>query len=89
MQSRITLTPFEEAQTQALTFSINLIGSMAFSETLKALETIKEESLQVHRAYRASEGDIREGHKTELKALIAERRNLLDILLSHPIETGV
>jgi len=89
MQSRITPLPFEVAQMQALTFSINLIGSMAFSETLKALETIKEESLQVLGAYRASEGDIREGHKTELKALIAERRNLLDILLSHPIETGV
>ena len=89
MQSRITLTPFEEAQTQALTFSINLIGSMAFSETLKTLDTIKEESLQVLGAYRGSEGDIREGHKTELKALITERRNLLDILLSHPIETGV
>ena len=89
MQSRITLTPFEEAQTQALTFSINLIGSMAFSETLKTLDTIKEESLQVLGAYRGSEGDIREGHKTALKALITERRNLLDILLSHPIETGV
>ena len=89
MQSRTPLTPFEAAQMRAYTFSISVIGSMAFSETLKALETIKEESLQVSRAYRASEGDIREGHKAELKALIAERRNLLDILLSHPIETGV
>jgi len=89
MQSRTPLTPFEAAQMRAYTFSISVIGSMAFSETLKALETIKEESLQVLGAYRASEGDIREGHKTELKALIAERRNLLDILLSHPIETGV
>ena len=89
MQSQHPLTPFEAAQTRALTFSISLIGSMAFSETLKHLETIKEESLQVHRAYRASEGDIREGHKTELKALIAERRNLLDMLLSNPVITGV
>jgi cellobiose-specific phosphotransferase system component IIA len=89
MQSQHPLTPFESAQMRAITFSINVIGSMAFKETLKALETIKEESLQVHRAYRASEGDIREGHKAELKALIAERRNLLTMLLSHPIETGV
>ncbi len=89
MQSRTPLTPFEAAQMRAYTFSISVIGSMAFSETLKALDTIKEESLQVLGAYRGSEGDIREGHKTELKALIAERRNLLDILLSHPIETGV
>ena len=89
MQSRTTPLPFEAAQMRAYTFSINVIGSMAFSESLKVLQTLKEESLQVSRAYRGSEGDIREGHKTELKALIAERRNLLDILLSHPIETGV
>ena len=47
MQSRTPLTPFEAAQMRAYTFSINVIGSMAFSETLKTLETIKEESLQV------------------------------------------
>ena len=89
MQSQHPLTPFEQAQRRAYTFSINTIGSMAFSETLKHLDTIKEESLESLRAYRGSEGDIRAGHKTELKALIAERRNLLTMLLSHPIETGV
>ena len=89
MQSQHPPTPFEAAQMRAYTFSISVIGSMAFSESLKTLETIKEESLESLRAYRASEGDIREGHKAELKALIAERRNLLTMLLSHPIETGV
>ena len=90
MQSRTPLTPFEAAQMRAYTFSINVIGSMAFSETLKHLETIKEESLQCSRAYRAADtAKLKAGHKAELKALIAERRNLLDILLSHPIETGV
>ena len=61
MQSRTPLTPFEAAQMRAYTFSISVIGSMAFSETLKTLETIKEESLQCsrrisRRRYRQTQG---------------------------------
>ena len=89
MQSPITPLPFEGAHMRAQSFAIGLICCAAFTESLKVLETMKEESLQVSRAYRSSKGNIREGHKDELISLIGDRRNLLTILLSHPIETGV
>lgn len=89
MLSDNTLTPFELSQMRAQTFAISLLCCTVFTESLKVLEVMKDESQQVSRSYRASEGDIREGHKVELTALIDERKNLLTTLLSHPIETGV
>ena len=90
MLSPTTPLPFEHAENRAATFGIGLLCCAAFTESLNVLEIMKDESLQVSRAYRASDtAKQKAGHKAELKALIAERQNLLTILLSHPIETGV
>lgn len=82
-------TPFEAAESRAFDFIVNLLCNTAVTEVLKNLEIVRLEGGEIARQLRESLDS--EGHKKEeltetLKCKIADRKFLLETIMSHPIE---
>ena len=85
-------TPFEAAETRAFNFITNLLCNTAFTELLKNLEEIRLEGGEIARELRESidsDGPVKKELTEALKCKIADRRYLLETIMSHPIETDV
>ena len=85
-------TPFEAAETRAFNFITNLLCNTAITEVLKNLEEIRLEGGEIARELRESldsDGPVKKELTESLKCKIADRRFLLETIMSHPIETDV
>ncbi|HIB85352.1 MAG TPA: hypothetical protein EYO59_12370 [Chromatiaceae bacterium] len=89
MQLEQTETPFEAAESRAFDFITNLLCNTAITEVLKNLEVIRLEGGEIARELRSSEGNKKEELTESLKCKIADRRFLLETIMSHPIEENV
>ena len=89
LQSEQTETPFEAAESRAFNFITNLLCTTAITEVLKNLEIIRLEGGEIARELRESldvGGPVTRELTETLKCKIADRRFLLETIMSHPIE---
>ena len=79
-------TPLEAAHISASTFAINLLGNVAFSETMKIIETIRLEGQQLFIDYKAAEGPAKDELKTAISGNIQDRKFLFQSIFVYPLE---
>ena len=86
----MTKTFFETAQYNAMTFGTNLIFNAACSETIKALEEMRVESSTLLNEFRnLKTPEQRLANKEAIKANVADRKFLLEMLFTNPLEKDV
>ncbi len=89
VQTNKSLTPFESTQLRARQFATSLLFNTAFTETLKVLEEMRGESLQLLKGFKSSEGDKKEQYKTAITNNIQDRKFLLETMFTQPLEKDV
>ena len=86
----MTKTPFETAQYNAMAFGSNLIFNAACSETIKALEDMRVESSVLLKEFKnIKTPEQRVANKQAVKSNVAERKFLLEMLITNPLEKDV
>jgi len=83
------LTPIEEAQIRALTFTTNLLLNTALNETLKMAEEMRLQGRELLKGFKASEGDKKEEFKTAISLNIKDRKFLFETIFMNPVEKDV